>query len=71
MRTQGQRHEENTKVAAARRRPSTRAAACSKKLIAPSYSIGFVIFQLPIEANVRKLRFDMKRSDFENSRPER
>jgi wobble nucleotide-excising tRNase len=39
-------------VVAVRSHQATRATACSKKLIAPWYSIGFASFQLSIEANV-------------------
>jgi hypothetical protein len=52
LRAQGQRDEENKKVVAARRHPPTRATASDKKLIAPSYSIGFGRLQLQIEADV-------------------
>jgi hypothetical protein len=52
LRTQSQRDKENTKVVAARSHPPTRATTYSKILIAPSYSIHFVSFQLPIEAHV-------------------
>jgi hydrogenase/urease accessory protein HupE len=52
LKTLGQRYEENTKVVAARSHPATRGTACSKMVEAPSYSIGFGGFQLPIEANV-------------------
>jgi hypothetical protein len=57
LRTGGQRDEENTKMVATRRHPPARTAACSKKLIAPAYYIGFVIFKLPIEANVEIYAF--------------
>jgi hypothetical protein len=52
LRTIGQRYEENTKVLAARSHPATRGTAYSKMVEAPSYSIGFGSFQLPMEANV-------------------
>jgi hypothetical protein len=39
-------------VVAVRSHAATRATTCSKKLIAPSYNIGFVLFQLPIETDV-------------------
>jgi hypothetical protein len=38
-------------VVAARSHPATRGTACSKMVEAPSYSVGFGSFQLPIEAN--------------------
>jgi hypothetical protein len=52
LRTLGQRYEENTKVVAARSHPATRGTGCSKVVEAPSYSVGFGSFQLPMEANV-------------------
>jgi hypothetical protein len=52
LRTQAERYEENTKVVAATTHQATRAIACSKKLIAPWYSIGFASFQFSIEANI-------------------
>jgi hypothetical protein len=51
LRIVGQRYEENTKVLAARSHPATRGTACSKRVEAPSYSIGFGSFQFPMEAN--------------------
>jgi hypothetical protein len=52
LRTQGERTEENTKVVAARSHPPTRATASDKKLIAPSYNIGFGSFKLLMEADI-------------------
>jgi nicotinic acid phosphoribosyltransferase len=52
LRTHARRYEENTKVVAARSHQATRETGCSKKLIAPWYSIGFASFHLSIETNV-------------------
>jgi hypothetical protein len=51
LRTLGQRYEENKKVVAARGHPAMRGTTCTKMVEAPSYSMGFGSFQLPMEAN--------------------